>query len=234
MIVTQRDGVLRLVTQHDHAHLSGELVSLWATDGLPEHPRRRELLFAAREHDNGWRETDSAPFHDPATGRPHDFTTLGGEERRRIWRRGTTRYAEREPYAALLVIRHALALHHDRRGEAEWSDVFGEWRELEEELTEASGATETEVAADYQWIELTDLLSLAFCAGWTRTPERHGFRAAVRGDELSIDPFPLAGKTTLKVRCREIPDRRYAGDSDLGAELAAARWRELAVRVVSG
>lgn len=234
MIVTQRDGVFRLVTQNDHAHFSAQLLSLWVTDGLPEHPRRRELIFAAREHDNGWRETDSAPLHDPATGRPHDFMTLGGEERRRIWNRGPKRYAEREPYAALLVTRHARALHDDRRGEADWSEAFAEWRRLEEELLEAAGASEAEVAADYRWIDLTDLLSLAVCARWTNPGQRHGFRMELRGGQLTLDPFPLAGATTFRIRCREIPDRRYVSDTDLGVELAAARWRDLAVRVVPG
>jgi hypothetical protein len=234
MIVTSRPGVLSLVTQNDHAHFSAEILSLWVTDGLPEHPRRRQLVFAAREHDNGWREADSAPHHDPATGRPHDFMTLGGEERRRIWRRGPRRYADQEPYSALLVTRHARALHADHEDDPEWSDVFAEWRELEAELAEASNATAAEIAADYRWIDLTDLLSLAVCAGWTQARERHGFRMAVRGDELFLDPFPLAGATTFRICGREIPDRRYRSDSDLGVELASARFRERAVRVVPG
>src|SRR5262249_53740757 len=66
---------LRLVTQPDHAHLSGELLSLWRADGLPAHPRRAETLFAGREHDNGWREADAAPRWDAAAGRPRDFLT---------------------------------------------------------------------------------------------------------------------------------------------------------------
>lgn len=44
-----------LTTQTDHAFFSGEVLSLWREDGLPQHPRRGDLLFAAREHDNGWR-----------------------------------------------------------------------------------------------------------------------------------------------------------------------------------
>ena len=234
MIVTSLGESLRLITQNDHAHLAAEMLALWLTDGMPEHPRRRELIFAAREHDNGWRETDSAPFCDPASGRPHDFRTLPRDERWRIWRRGPARHAAREPYAALLVTRHALALHRERREDPEWADVFAAWRQLEEELMEATGADEDAVAADYRWIDLTDLLSLALCCGWHRPFERHGFRGEVAGDALALDPFPLAGATTFRISCREIPDRRYASDTDLATELALARWREHAVRVVPG
>ena len=234
MILNAQDESLRLVTQNDHAHLSAEILSLWVSDGLPEHPRRRELLFAAREHDNGWRETDSAPFHDPSTGRPHDFITLDREERWRIWRRGPERYVEREPYAALLITRHALTLHGDHRGDPEWSEVFAAWRRLEEELMETTGTGEEQLAADYRWIDLADLISLALCAGWTRSLERHGFRMEIRGSELAIDPFPLAGATTFRVPCREIPDRRYTSDSDLAMELAVTRWGHCEVRLVDG
>ena len=70
MIVVPEGATLLLVTQPDHAHLSGELLSLWRAGGLPENPRRADLLFAAREHDNGWREADAAPRWDAARGRP--------------------------------------------------------------------------------------------------------------------------------------------------------------------
>ncbi len=241
MIVAPAAGRLLIVTQNDHAHFAGELLSLWRAGGLPDHPRRRELLFAAREHDNGWREIDSAPSCDP-NGRPIDFTAVSREVRWRVWRLGTRRYLEREPWAALLIVRHARHLHRAHRSDPAWAEVLEEWRELESELMESAGASEAEVAEDYRWIELTDLLSLAACNRWTQLLEAHGFRAQLHdagGDDgmaadLHLDPFPLAGATTFRVACRRIPDRRYRGDADLGTELATARWRQLAVRVVPG
>ena len=53
-----------------HAPVRGAVVG--RADGLPGHPRRGELLFAAREHDNGWTEVDAYPTVDPDTGRPYD------------------------------------------------------------------------------------------------------------------------------------------------------------------
>ncbi len=246
MIVAPAGGQWLVTTQNDHAHFAGELLSLWHSGGMPEHPRRRELLFAAREHDNGWRELDSAPMCNPASGRPVDFTSVSRETRWRVWHRGTLRYVEREPYATLLILRHALHLHRAHHSDPEWSDILAQWRELEAELMALTGASRRQVADDYRWIELSDLLSLAACNRWysvdPRPLEAHGFRAEVRpagdddllADDLLVDPFPLAGATTFRVACRLIPDRRYAGDADLGTELAIARWRDYAVRVVPG
>ncbi len=249
MIVAPADGRLVVVTQNDHAHFAGELLALWHAGGMPEHPRRRRLLFAAREHDNGWREIDSAPLCHPQSGRPVDFMTVSRDTRWRIWRRGITRHVEREPYAALLILRHARHLHRAHEADPAWSEVLDEWREQESELMAATGADRAQVAADYRWIELTDLLSLAACnrlcsvgppTGGPRGLEAHGVRGRLRpagdGDVLScqllLEPFPLAGTTTFRIACRLIPDRRYAGDADLGVELATARWREAAVQVM--
>ncbi len=238
MIVAPVDGRLLVITQNDHAHFAGELLALWRSDGLPEHPRRQSLLFAAREHDNGWAEIDSAPMCHPRSGRPLDFIAVSRDTRWDVWRRGTRRYVERDPYAALLIVRHAVHLHRSQSQDSEWAAVFAEWHELEAELTAAAGGAEADVEQDYRWIELTDLLSLAVCNRWTRELELHGFRGALQGSDsdaltgtLALDPLPLAGVTTFRIACRLIPERRYSGDADLGTELAIARWQDYAVRV---
>jgi hypothetical protein len=217
-----------LITQPDHARFSAELLSLWRP--LADHPRREELLFAVREHDNGWRETDAAPHWNAEKGRPHDFLSLPREERTEIWQRGTARFAGEHPYASLLVTQHALQLHRERRGE-EWQPFLDYLGELYQGLAEATGGAAEEVEADYRWLDLTDLISLAVCNGWSEPFERYGFRGQLRAGTLELDPFPLAGATAFRIPCRRIPARAYRGDADLGGELAAARWEELPVRV---
>jgi Protein of unknown function (DUF3891) len=232
MIVVDDPETWLLITQPDHAHFSAELLSLFRTGGLPEHSRRTELLFAVREHDNGWRETDAAPRWNSATGRPHDFLTLPREERIDLWQRGTARYAGEHPYAALLITRHALQLHDSRRGQDGWQEFFDYLDELHRSLAEETGAHGEE--PDYRWLDLADLLSLGVCNGCNRWREpfgRYGFQASLEDGTLHLDPFPLAGSTAFRIPCRRIPRRAYRGDADLGGELAAARWGELAVRV---
>jgi hypothetical protein len=231
MIVVAESPSLLLVTQSDHAHFAGEVAALWRTDGLPHHPRRAELLFAIREHDNGWWEADSAPRCDPTRGRPHDFMTIPRGDRIEIWERGTARFAGEHPYAALLITRHALNLHGDRRGQEDWDAFLDFLEELAGGLVEETGAVEGEIAADYRLLDLADLLSLAVCNRWHDPFERHGLRGELRGGTLHLDPFPLAGTTTFRVPCRRIPERTYRGDADLGGELAAARWGDMQVRI---
>jgi len=231
VIVVDLGSELRLVTQPDHAHLSGELLSLWRADGLPAHPRRAEILFAGREHDNGWREADAAPRWDAAAGRPRDFLSMSPADRIEIWERGTARFAGGHPYAALLIVHHAQALHHDRAGDPAWQGFLSYLDELARGLLEETGAAPEEVNADYRFLDLADLVSLS---ALNQAPERfarHGLAGRLDGATVHLAPFPLAGATAFEVPCRRIPSRPYAGDADLGGELAAARWETVRVRL---
>jgi hypothetical protein len=231
MIVVPEGSALRFITQPDHAHFAGELLSLWRTGGAPAHPRRADLLFAAREHDNGWREADAAPRWDAERGRPYNFLTLPREDRISVWERGACRFAADRPYAALLITRHALNLFQNRRQEEGWDAFVAFLVDLERSLLDETGVPRQELEADYRLIELTDQISLAACNGRREPAECRGVRIEPGTDAVGVEPFPLAGATTFRVPCRRIPGRVYRGDADLGGELAAARWEELSVRV---
>jgi hypothetical protein len=236
VIVAVEDGAYRLVTQPDHAHLAGEILSLWRADGLAVNPRRGEVIFAGREHDNGWREADAAP-RCAADGRPVDFIAMAREQRIEIWERGTARFLERRPYAALLIVRHARELHRDRRRDPGWREVLGRLAALERRLRREQRVPGRVLAADYRLLSIADNISLAACAGRggeLDLPERRpgvGLSCRIDAGTVRLSPLPLAGATTLRVPCRRIPLRPYRGDADLGGELAAARWEELKVRL---
>jgi hypothetical protein len=231
MIIVADGPDLLCITQPDHAYFSGELLALWRADGVPDHPRREDLIFAAREHDNGWREADAAPRWNAGRELPHDFVSIPRQDRVAIWERGTARFAGQRPYAALLITRHALNLHRDRRGQEDWDDFLGSLDELERALFEATGASAEEVAADYRLVDLADLVSLAACNRWDEPFERYGLRGWYTDGTMHLDPLPLSGATTFTIPCRRIARRLYAGDAALGVELATARWQELRLRV---
>lgn len=236
MIVAQLSDQLRLVTQNDHAAFAVELLGLWRREPLPHHPRRASLLRAVREHDNGWREADSAP-HCRDDGKPHDFISLPETLRRELWTLGVERYADDDPWMQALVLEHALVIHRDRDDEA-WRPSLEAWRRQRDLLLEtAEGSAET-LSEDYRFLDLCDLASLMVCCPWAGPFERHGFSLRLVDPcppdveaLLTLEPFPLAGSITFSVPCRTIPDRPYGSDAELAIELATARWGELRVRV---
>lgn len=230
MIVAEAAAGLRIVTQPDHARIAAELLSLWRREGLPDHPRRADLLFAVREHDNGWQEADAAPRIDPSGGRPYGFREVPAESRIEIWQRAVGRHREAHPYPALLIATHADRLHHDRRPESTWSAFFERLDRLAEELLESSGATLEQLEEDYRWLRLADHLSLLACGDGSQL-ELGPWRARRDEDQILLAPFPFAGSTTFSVPCREIPNRPYESDTDLTIELATARWQSHKIRL---
>jgi hypothetical protein len=235
MIVVHEPPEFLVITQPDHARLSGELLSLWIRDGLPDHPRREELLFATREHDNGWREADAAPRYDVVGQRPCDFKSFPSSNRLEIWQRGIERFSEEHPYVALLIAHHAEMMYRQASVVPEgWREHLVTLEDRRQEWFDRAAINQRELDHDYRFLQTADLLSLAACDGWRNTLDTGLVRASAAEAALRLSPFPLAGATTLQVPYRRIPDRSYRGDADLGGELAMARWSDLAIRLVPG
>lgn len=229
MIIVDDTEWLTVITQPDHARFAGELLSLWRTDGLPEHPRRQELLLAVREHDNGWQEADSAPWIDPQRHRPYDFVSYPEPARLEIWQRGILRFADQRPLVALLIAEHAEAIHQPL--DDQWQQFFEELAPQRQTWHEKSGVDRPTIIEDYCFLRLADLLSLAVCARGEAAVEHSGIKAQVISDFLGVTPFPLAGTTSFEIPVRRIENRPYQSDAQIGSALARARWQHRQVKV---
>ena len=123
MIVRDEGRGLMLITQPDHAALSGRLMTAWHADGLDEAPRRRAILRATRDHDIGWEEVDGRPGLDATSGHPYDFLHAPTLVKQRIWPRAVARLRQDDPEAAALVAQHALTVLTET-DEPSWRDFF--------------------------------------------------------------------------------------------------------------
>ena len=224
-VIVRTDGDdLLLVTQPDHAALSGRIMAAWRGGGLPARPTRDTVLLATREHDIGWLEVDDRPALDVAQGGPQDFMTAPDATKQGIWPRGVRRLEPVDPGAAALVAQHALAL-------AERHPTPG-WERFEFEMTAErdrllrNGAYDDDLdalRADYRFVFLGDLISLVFCCAWSETFRYQGWTVTRDGAAVHVQPDPFAGATIeLTAPARRIPARRYVSQSDLEAACDAA------------
>jgi len=216
------------VTQPDHARLAADLLNRWK--GFADHPRRAQLLLAAREHDNGWRELDEELVFDPAEGRALDFITVPDSIKHSVWPRGVDRLAETSPYAAALVAQHAVFVYDSHRDEPAWAAFFAAMRVRREDLRARAGHSPEELDADYPYLSIVDLLSLTFCNAWRDDHERFTTRTHCDDRGLVINPSPFGEEPIpLRVRARRLADRRYASAADL-----RAAFEEAPVEVIEG
>lgn len=232
MLVIDDGKRLCLITQSDHARLAHDILSLWRADGLPEAPWRTALLRAVAEHDNGWWESDSAPTLEVDEGWPCDFRSLAPREQRRLWKRGIKRVLAQEPDVAYLLTLHAHRFHESLLGHTDWQGFFDFLEECRAELDERLSFLPEELHTAWEYLDLVDALSLAACgaSGEQRFSWR-SYEILVSRGYVNMRPFPFAGRTTLRIRFRSIEKRRYAGEVDLGSEIAIARWQTLPVAI---
>jgi hypothetical protein len=227
MIVRSEGDTLLLITQPDHAKLSGHLMEGWVANGLIDHQWRTEILLATREHDNGWREVDAAPEVNRETGLPYDFMTSPDGVKQPIWPRGVACLAPRSPLAAAFVAQHALTIHSRNRGSEGWRGFFSDMEETVDRLMETAGLergpSRGSFTAAYRFVFLGDLLSLVFCNGWQDPVRAKDYTVELRNGTLAVQPDPFGGRRLrFVVPGRRIPRRFYNTSDELRRELDRA------------
>jgi hypothetical protein len=227
MIVREDGNWFFLITQPDHARLARDIVAAMRTEPALETTSRETVLFATREHDNGWLEVDAEPTIDPENGRPCDFIAGSARVKHELWPRGIRRAARTDPRAGALIAQHALTVYAYRASEPEWEPFFAPITALRDGLLEqigaASGSARDAFDREYRCVRLGDSFSLQFCNGWTAEQETYGYSAHLRSTSLVISPDPFAGRSIpLRIQARRVPRRRYTSDADLRGAVASA------------
>ena len=217
MIVRTIPGGVRLITQPDHAHLARAIMN--ACVPLAARPRRDVILHAIGEHDNGWADTDAAPTVDRSTGAVVDFVTAPLDVRHAVWPRGIARLAD-QPYAAALVAQHAITVYDRYRADAAWDSFFERMEAARGGMLRASGLALDDLAADYPFVRLGDLISLTFCTGWTDPQRFAGWTVQLSGTRVLVTPDPFGGATIpIEIAAKELQRPAFQSDAELRAAI---------------
>lgn len=227
MIVRAAGSHLHLITQPDHAALARRIMDHWPP--LQRAERRASIVLAIEEHDNGWREPDSAPAVDPATGRIFDFISAPASVRQGVWPRGVARLAQQDSWAAALVAQHALTVYDRYRGDDDWLAFFDELEATRARLVPVAARSLDLLIDDYQYVRIGDLLSLVFCNQWREEQSFGRWRFQLEADTIVVTPDPFGGRAVpIEIAAREIPDRVYQSDRELQDAIRVAPVRTLA------
>jgi len=208
MIVRRTETALVLVTQLDHAALSGELARRWGAGPFQVPEPQEPVILAAARHDEGWREQDAQPLYDAARRAPAHFRTVDVPTHIPLYRTGIERIVALDPYAGLLVSMHGSGIYQGRYGagpirmQTQTDDVravmeafVAEQEALQAQLKRRlwAGAGrrrlfERAVWAHYELLQVWDLLSLFICLDRYEAPVQHigPAPAAPDGDDVTL------------------------------------------------
>jgi hypothetical protein len=224
MIVRPAGNAVHLITQPDHAHLARTIMERCTT--LADHARRQSILHAIAEHDNGWTEEDSAPIVNPANGHIADFVGVPIEIRHRVWPRGVGRLAE--PWAAALVAQHAITVYDRFRADQQWTSFFAEMAAMRDARLSESRLSRDQLVADYPFLRLGDLVSLAFCTASAGEQRFGPWAVKLTDSRVAVTPAAFGGAVVdFEIVAREIPHRSFESDLELRTALHHAVPRVL-------
>lgn len=248
MIVRPVGEHAEIVTQVDHAVVSGILAAAWAAEGPDALDPREPIVLAARLHDIGWRHWEAAPRLNPDTGRPANFLDVQIDEHLRLYRLGIEEVEALDPYAGMLVSMHAAGIYTGRYGsqpalkltrapevQAVVDAFVAEQEARYGGAKVALGVADDELWRSYLLLQVFDRLSLRLCQGDPAGPGP--MEIALPGERIlrvepgdggdRLDPWPFAAdEIRVGIPTRVVPLGGYDGDDALGAALAAAAVEE--------
>ncbi|HVW35890.1 MAG TPA: DUF3891 family protein [Pirellulales bacterium] len=237
-----------LISQVEHARISGVLAGRWDPSISSQFDFRDELLAAIYHHDDGWADWEQAIGVDPETGRPLNFTEMPLVESLAIWRDSIAAASRHGDLAGYVVSAHFCSLLH--RFSSRWQNdavkaaIAGEFFESQKQHQADRLAAwnrrvkvpDVGVAADaaLKMLQIFDSLSLWLCCSEHPEPETlepPGAPAATIRSlapfKATISPWPFADeRIELEAVGRLIPATRYESP----AELALAPSRQAALK----
>lgn len=237
MIARKGPSGLVLLTQDDHARLTGALAEAWRWPL----PRPEETARACAMHDSGWVEWDAAPRVD-AEGSPHTYQNMPPDDYLDIWERGfSSAWAEGE-WVGLLVSLHGSRFLERKRDRPEYARV------LDEEAARRGAALRSIEDSDaeraFLLLRYLDGLSLFLCDDWDApwsadAPGPDGGNVKVEatrwgGDGVVLDPWPFrVQEVRVEVPARHLGADRLGSDEELrrafrDAAPSTLSWRLLA------
>jgi hypothetical protein len=240
----ESDGSIVMITQNDHAQLSGLFAAHWGNAAF-ENPRPYEsAVRAAMFHDRGWIRYETGPRLNKDTGKtpnyrevPNDSTQVEAFEWAGDW------LSSIDAYAGLLISKHRTGLWQSRYGtmrqpppiqRGKLSDSIEAFIVRSEAKQEAAaqGLDPAELAKNYHLLQVWDLLSLYICSHERLKPDAiepvptgYADATGVRMEltpvdtaTIALDPYPFDQPSlTGSVIYRRLRKTAFQDDNDLQA-----------------
>ncbi|WCK54012.1 DUF3891 family protein [Aneurinibacillus sp. Ricciae_BoGa-3] len=236
MIVYEQNNQWVMITQHDHAAVSGQVAKVWRKDVFEGMHVRDDVLYAIAQHDRGWIGLDQTPFWNDGEKKPYSFQDFPAVPKLAFYRKGVDEVEAHSPYAGLLCSLHYVSFfpHPDS------PDVMAYLADEKARQNRIKGELEfnqRELVFHFDLLQFCDNLSLYMCMqepGVTKEKEitwfRNGFPQQFRftqgkkvmarwvdNEHVSLHPFPLQAET-----CVSVPARAVSMEAAHRAGIAAA------------
>ncbi|WP_027964417.1 DUF3891 family protein [Halalkalibacillus halophilus] len=225
MIVTDGGDHFKLIEQHEHAQISGVIADYWPKQLFKGIDLRDDVIYAAYNHDCGWKALDANPEWNGEKDAPYSFMTYPNEIKVKYYEAGIDEVQKESDYAALLCSMHYQSFF---KNPTENDMVFGFISREIKRQNDIKARLEGQIQSDivefhFKLLQFCDDLSLYFCLNHPGTAKSNeigmfqdGFRQIFDGiDEkiianwvsdqaIEIKPFPFELSFPVTVSMKEI------------------------------
>lgn len=244
-----------LICQHDHALLSYEIMRWWDNDKMYLSEQLDEIMFAVKEHDNGWMDWDSSPRINPKSLYPASFLEMKPKEQYEIWNKCINSHIQSHPYASALIALH-FNLFNERNLLKQPGNKYAlkfrdEIRLLVNDLLDIElngydpNMLREPIKYDLRFVQIGDIISLAMCHGWEsftveNVPKRNPndvFTMTMYSEDgfnYFFDPYPFKeNDISFSIQGNRLSRKTFKNNRELTAEFENCPKEEL-VFTVSG
>jgi hypothetical protein len=244
----ESDGSIVMITQNDHAQVSGLFAAHWGNEKFAMPRPYDSLVRAAMFHDRGWIRYETGPQLDPQTGKTPNYRQVPNSQAQlEAFEWAGEWLSAIDPYAGLLIAKHRTGLWQRRYGVITHPPAI-ERGNLPPDIVNFIGRSEArqklaaekfeaaELARNYNLLQVWDLMSLYICSTETLKPDTIApVPVAYAGDAsaamtltpvdastVALDPYPFDQPTlTTSVIFRRLRQTKFKDT----AELQAAYFR---------
>lgn len=256
MIRRDKNGGWILITQHDHALLSGRIMKHWGNDKFVKPKPYNEVLFAISEHDSGWKQWDSSPKINTETGFPANFTEMNPYDQSVIWSKCYRANSTDHPYASALTALHfskfnSSNLKKDPENEQlkllqlDMRDFIS--KELNFNISNGSpNNIPNDIAVNLKMLQIGDIISLTLCHGWrsieiTEVPlDYKGSQTTLKmesedGLNYKISPYPFDElELEFNIAGKSVNQKSFVSHEELGEKIQSCIDETLAFSIIKG
>ena len=172
----ESDGSVVMITQNDHAQLSGLFASHWGNGNFEKPRPYMSLVRAAMYHDRGWIRYETSPQLDPQTGRTPSFREVPNDAAQlEAFQWASDWLGAIDPYAGLMIAKHRTGLWQGRYGAITHPPAIQRGtlpsdiqefiaRSEAKQKTLAAAIDSDELRINYNLLQVWDMISLYICS----------------------------------------------------------------------
>jgi hypothetical protein len=222
MMVNQYDeSRLLLVLQIDHSRVAGFLAAHWGNEEFATPQPYASVVLAAQEHDIGWWEWEMKPSTLNERGYPLDYHDGSlkylGQLRLDFYKNAVDHVMQHDPYAALLIAMHGVALMNagygklayppDRSADPRVKAYIEHQEKLRAQLLEQlrqsqqfkDFTSDEQVWTNYEYIEVFDQLAQFLCNRYPLNSKARKFGPTDSLNDVAVPVTPGGKPVTLSI-----------------------------------